>query len=115
MKLWSAGLWTAGFSRHNGPPALAGNADVSSAPKLLLLCIVLSFNLQCSTHHQVNKEKLQQEVREEFLHSWNSYKKYAWGHDELKPLSKGYRDWHAASLYMTPVDALDTMYLMGLT
>jgi mannosidase alpha-like ER degradation enhancer 2 len=53
-------------------------------------------------------------VRQEFLHAWNGYKKYAWGHDELKPLSKSYRDWHSVSLYMTPVDALDTMILMGL-
>jgi mannosidase alpha-like ER degradation enhancer 2 len=53
-------------------------------------------------------------VREEFLHAWNGYKQYAWGHDELRPLSKGYHDWHRVSLYMTPVDALDTMILMGL-
>ncbi len=53
-------------------------------------------------------------VREEFLHAWNGYKQYAWGHDELRPLTKSYRDWHSGSLYMTPVDALDTMILMGL-
>jgi ER degradation enhancer, mannosidase alpha-like 2 len=53
-------------------------------------------------------------VREDFLRAWNAYKQYAWGHDELKPLSKSYRDWYSASLYMTPVDALDTMILMGL-
>ncbi len=52
-------------------------------------------------------------VRTEFLHAWNSYKKYAWGHDDLKPLSKSYRDWYAEPLLMTPVDALDTMILMG--
>ena len=53
-------------------------------------------------------------VREEFQHAWSGYKKYAWGHDELKPLSKSYRDWHSSSLLMTPVDALDTMIVMGL-
>jgi mannosidase alpha-like ER degradation enhancer 2 len=53
-------------------------------------------------------------VRQEFLHAWNGYKQYAWGHDELKPLSKSYRDWYGVSFYMTPVDALDTMILMGL-
>jgi len=55
-----------------------------------------------------------QRVREEFLHAWTGYKQYAWGHDELKPLSKGFHDWYGDSLYMTPVDALDTMILMGL-
>src|SRR5271169_6115747 len=55
------------------------------------------------------------QVREEFLHAWNAYKQYAWGHDELTPLSKGSHDWYGVSLYMTPVDALDTMILMGLS
>ena len=55
------------------------------------------------------------QVRGEFLYAWNAYKQYAWGHDELRPLSKGNHDWHSSSLLMTPVDALDTMILMGLT
>jgi hypothetical protein len=67
---------------------------------------------------EVNTRKTQaavaEEVRPEFLHAWNGYKRYAWGHDELKPLSKTYRDWYGASLHMTAVDALDTMILMGL-
>ena len=54
-----------------------------------------------------------EQVRQEFLHAWNGYKQYAWGHDELKPLSKGYHDWYGKPLLMTPVDALDTMLLMG--
>ena len=53
-------------------------------------------------------------VRTEFLHAWNSYKQYAWGHDALKPLTKTYLDWYAKPLLMTPVDAFDTMELMGL-
>ncbi len=62
---------------------------------------------------RINKQKLAAEVRAEFLHAWNGYKKYAWGHDDLKPLSKSYHDWYAEPLLMTPVDALDTMILMG--
>jgi len=54
------------------------------------------------------------DVRAEFLHAWNGYKQFAWGHDDLKPLSKTYHDWYAEPLLMTPVDALDTMILMGL-
>jgi mannosidase alpha-like ER degradation enhancer 2 len=62
----------------------------------------------------VDKAALAQEVRTEFLHCWNAYKKYAWGHDGLKPLSKAPYDWYSSTLYLTPVDALDTMILMGL-
>jgi len=62
---------------------------------------------------RVNNEQLAAQVRSEFLHAWNGYKKYAWGHDDLKPLSKTYHDWYAEPLLMTPVDSLDTMILMG--
>ncbi|MGB8376965.1 MAG: GH92 family glycosyl hydrolase [Rhodanobacteraceae bacterium] len=54
-------------------------------------------------------------VRTEFLHAWNNYKRYAWGHDDLRPLSRKPHDWYGKSLLMTPVDALDTLVLMGLT
>ena len=60
------------------------------------------------------QQNLAAEVKTEFLHAWNGYKKYAWGHDDLKPLSKTPHDWYGQSLLMTPVDALDTMRLMGL-
>jgi hypothetical protein len=54
------------------------------------------------------------EVRREAQHAWAGYKQFAWGHDELLPLSHAGRDWHAVSLLMTPVDALDTLILLHL-
>ncbi len=66
------------------------------------------------TIQNADQAAMAERVRQEFLHAWNGYKQYAWGHDELKPLSKGSHDWYGVSLYMTPVDALDTMILMGL-
>ncbi|MDX6530616.1 MAG: degradation enhancer, mannosidase alpha-like 2 [Blastocatellia bacterium] len=79
---------------------------------LLLIGLMLapSTNLRAG----VSQPQLAEEVRSEFLHAWNGYKKYAWGHDDLKPLSKTYHDWYAEPLLMTPVDALDTMIVMGL-
>jgi mannosidase alpha-like ER degradation enhancer 2 len=53
-------------------------------------------------------------VKTEFLHAWNNYERYAWGHDALKPLSKTPHDWYGQSLLMTPVDALDTLLMMKL-
>src|SRR6266478_7944780 len=53
-------------------------------------------------------------VRTEFLHAWNNYERYAWGHDALRPLSKTAHDWYGQSLLMTPVDALDTLVVMHL-
>lgn len=58
--------------------------------------------------------EMAERVRQEFVHAWEGYKKYAWGHDELKPLGKSYQDWYAGSLMITPIDALDTMLVLGL-
>jgi ER degradation enhancer, mannosidase alpha-like 2 len=54
------------------------------------------------------------QVRDAFLHAWRGYRRYAWGHDDLDPLSRKPHDWYGVPLLMTPVDAYDTMLLMGL-
>ncbi len=54
------------------------------------------------------------DVEEAFRHAWHGYVRDAWGHDELLPVSRGFRDWYGTPLLMTPVDAWDTMVLMGL-
>src|SRR6186997_2286079 len=75
---------------------------------ILLLLLLLPVSVQGQN------KRLAAEVKAEFLHAWTGYKKYAWGHDDLKPLSKTYHDWYSEPLLMTPVDALDTMLLMGM-
>ncbi|WP_348264643.1 glycoside hydrolase family 47 protein [Telmatobacter sp. DSM 110680] len=69
-----------------------------------------------TTMSDAEKAEMAERVRAEALHAWNGYKKYAWGHDALKPLSMKPFDWYGDghSLLMTPVDALDTLTLMGL-
>lgn len=63
----------------------------------------------------IDRRALADRVRGEFLHAWNGYKAGAWGHDDFNPVSNTPRDWYeGATLYMTPVDALDTMIVMGL-
>ncbi|WP_228546317.1 glycoside hydrolase family 47 protein [Halegenticoccus tardaugens] len=56
------------------------------------------------------------DVRNEFLHAWEGYKEYAFGHDRLKPLSKSFDEFflEGESLGLTIIESLDTMYLMGL-
>jgi mannosidase alpha-like ER degradation enhancer 2 len=78
--------------------------------KILVLILLLSV----SAHAQTQNKKLAAEVKAEFLHAWNGYKKYAWGHDDLKPLTKTHHDWYPQPLLMTAVDSLDTMILMDM-
>ena len=61
----------------------------------------------------VDKKRLADEVKAEFLHAWNGYKQHCWGHDDLKPLTKTCRDWYGTPILMTPVDSLDSLYLLG--
>jgi hypothetical protein len=51
-------------------------------------------------------------VVDSFMHAWNAYKKYAWGHDELRPVTHGWQEWFGIGL--TIIDSMDTMYIMGL-
>jgi mannosidase alpha-like ER degradation enhancer 2 len=81
---------------------------------LFCLAAIVLIAPNCLAQRRASRATLANEVRREFLHAWNDYKQYAWGHDDLKPLSKSYHDWYAEPLLMTPVDALDTMILMGL-
>ncbi|KFQ98886.1 Mannosyl-oligosaccharide 1,2-alpha-mannosidase IB, partial [Opisthocomus hoazin] len=50
-------------------------------------------------------------------HAWDNYRQYGWGHNELKPIA---RKGHSTNIFgnsqmgATIVDALDTLYIMGL-
>jgi len=81
---------------------------------LLTLLSCLTLTAGAGEPPAIDKAALAAEVKAEFLHAWNCYKQYAWDHDGLKPLSKGPYDWYTVPFYLTPLDALDTMILMGL-
>lgn len=54
----------------------------------------------------------QKAVIEAFRHAWTGYRKFAWGHDELKPVSRSFSEWFGLGL--TLIDALDTMWILNL-
>ncbi|MGZ5022143.1 MAG: glycoside hydrolase family 47 protein [Chthoniobacterales bacterium] len=78
------------------------------------LAVLVSLSGCNSTREDRHAQQLADSVKREFLHAWQNYERYAWGHDALKPLSKMPNDWYGESLLMTPVDALDTLILMKL-
>lgn len=55
----------------------------------------------------------QKEVVKATKHAWTGYKKFAWGHDHLRPITMKYDDWF--HLGLTIVDSLDTLFMMNLT
>ncbi len=90
---------------------------------ILILIITLLISCQNKPQNTIKKEisiidstsiVLVNEVIQETKRSWQSYKKYAWGHDVLAPLSKTYKDWYSEPLYISPIDAYSTLHLMRL-
>ncbi|GFG14166.1 mannosyl-oligosaccharide 1,2-alpha-mannosidase MNS1 [Aspergillus udagawae] len=74
--------------------------------------IQFAFQGESGSAKRIRQDR-QQQVRQAFMHAWKGYKKYAWLHGEVTPLSSGHRDpyvgWAA-----TLVDGLDSLYIMGL-
>jgi len=54
----------------------------------------------------------QKAVVEAFQHAWSAYRRFAWGNDHLRPISKAGQNWFGLGL--TIVDSLDTMLIMNL-
>lgn len=80
----------------------------------IVVVTIFAVASQAQPGAKIDRAKMAAEVKAEFLHAWNGYKKYAWGHDDLKPISKSYRDWHPPeTVLMTAVDSLDSLYLLG--
>lgn len=48
-------------------------------------------------------------------HAWEGYRKFAWGHDELRPVDKnGCTGLGKVSIALTMIDSLDTLMLMNM-
>jgi hypothetical protein len=81
----------------------------------LLAAALVALVLVTTPPPQVDRASFAADVKQEFTHAWEGYKKHAWGYDELLPVSKAGKNWHSETLLMTPVDALSTMLVMGMT
>lgn len=74
--------------------------------------IQASFAKELSSKRTVRLERLKA-VKDAMAHTWKGYREYAWLHDELSPVTKYFRD-PFAGWGATLVDALDTLWIMGL-
>ncbi|XP_016016363.1 mannosyl-oligosaccharide 1,2-alpha-mannosidase IB isoform X2 [Rousettus aegyptiacus] len=61
--------------------------------------------------------KKRDKIKEMMKYAWDNYRLYGWGHNELRPIAK---KGHSTNIFgssqmgATIVDALDTLYIMGL-
>lgn len=66
-----------------------------------------------TTAQSILREQRLAAIKEEFEHAWSGYTEYALGHDEVRPVSGSFRD-PFAGWGATLVDALDTLWIMGM-
>ncbi len=96
--------------------AVLGAAAAASVLPVLARPVAAAAEPLRSTEPLPADAAVAREVREEFLHSWEGYKRAAWGYDEVRPVSGGHNDFFAdgQSFGLSAVEALDTLYLMEL-
>lgn len=86
--------------------------QLPTGPAVPIPKIQFKFNDETPSE-KINREKRLSQVKQEFQKAWKGYREKAWLHDEVSPVSGGFRDpfcgWAA-----TLVDGLDTLYIMGM-
>ena len=91
---------------------------MTARTKLLLLTSLfagLTFHLFPQKPFTLQQKTAQcAKIKAACQYAWAGYKQYANGFDALAPLSKKGHNWYSVSFMMTPLDAFDTFYLMGL-
>src|SRR5262249_17821361 len=86
-----------------------------NATNFAILVLIISITGLSQQQPKLDRKALAAQTRSEFTYAWESYKKYASGYDELLPVSHTGRNWNKdQTLYMTPVDSLDTLLIMGM-
>ncbi len=81
---------------------------------LLAFSLMISSFLMAQPFTAQMKKEMCAKVQAACKHAWKGYKDFAWGYDDLRPLTKEGRNWYKHSLLMTPVDAFDTFTILGL-
>lgn len=101
----------------DGPTVIRGNTNpgfVLPFTKQALYPKNVSYLLSIDDFMQMkNVNVMQVRIREALKHSWNSYRRYAWGYDMLKPRAKEPDHWF--NLGLTIVDGADSLMMLGLS
>jgi len=83
-------------------------------PLLSAIFLLSILYLNAQTFSEELKKEMRDKVVEATAHAWQGYSQFAWGYDDLQPLTKKGRNWYKHSLLMTPVDAFDTFLFLGM-
>ncbi|RAR07637.1 glycoside hydrolase family 47 protein [Stemphylium lycopersici] len=94
------------FKNHIESLTPLPTGEPSALPK-----IQFQFAAEDATARNI-RETRKEEVRKQFFKCWSNYRKFAWMHDEIRPISGEVSD-HFGGWAATLIDALDTLFIMG--
>jgi hypothetical protein len=80
----------------------------------IILALLLTCPFPKAEAQQISADQVAERVKAEYLHAWQGYRKFAWGHDAFRPISKTAEDWYGPTFYITALEALDGLALMHL-
>lgn len=103
------------LGQHHGKYTFPLQGSSIAGVRIKLVDGVGGREVTAEMRQQSDKEARQrrESVKAGMRHAWAGYKKYAWGRDEVKPLSnRGQDNW--GGMGVTLVDSLDTLWLMGM-
>ncbi|XP_018786542.1 PREDICTED: mannosyl-oligosaccharide alpha-1,2-mannosidase IA isoform X3 [Bactrocera latifrons] len=106
---------TAGKGQNSFNEDTAARLDNNNLPVGKIASLTISPSANADPDSKVEEKR--QKVKEMMQHAWDNYKLYAWGKNELRPLSQRPHSGSIFGIYdlgATIVDGLDTLYLMGL-
>lgn len=95
---------------------LWGTSGTAFYPKIISLLPVDPI-IQGGEDVNMDVRIMRDHVRNMMQHAWGGYVKYAWGGNELRPISRKPHNesvYGSAPLGATIVDSLDTLYIMGM-
>ncbi|WBO21387.1 glycoside hydrolase family 47 protein [Sphingomonas abietis] len=80
------------------------------------LCGAAPFPIGAARRREADWHALAQDVKAEMAWAWDAYRRQAWGKDEIRPVSGSFSSFPLKThhLGLTIVEALDTLWVMGL-
>jgi hypothetical protein len=80
---------------------------------ILLMTAIIIHGCSSPERGKTDTSMLAEDVKNETIRAWQAYTTYAWGHDELLPISRGSNNWYDEPMYISLIDAYSTLKIMG--
>ena len=110
---------------YNSPPVVESKKSTMEAEttRTSFKSLILPAHAMRPVPYRLNTSQFserQKRVIDGIRHAFDSYRRFAWGHDELLPMERTYMDWGSekrtsgrTGIGLTAIESLDTLWLTG--